>query len=140
MRPTFSIALLWFALFASTCMAPAYGCNLSDGKGVEWPDVLQCGPKVDDLVSTVSTILLGSEKPGDEGSQTAIGQRAKDELEQLAEKHGANVISCLVDLLKRDWTRPGASATPETLAAAARAQSFLDVEGVQVTKNEAYEP
>lgn len=131
-------AALGCVLLLSTCLVPAYSCHPDK---IDWPQTaLDCGPVIDDVVSTVSTILQSAEVPGDEATQTAIGPTASAKLDQLAREHGASVISCLVDLLKSEWTRPGVSSSPERLASAARAQSFLDARGVHVRSNKAYEP
>jgi hypothetical protein len=105
-----------------------------------WPQILDCGPDIADIATTISTILLSSEQPGQEATETVIGPTANSKLEQLAIENGKDVVACLVDLFQREWTRPGASATPERAAAAQRAASFLSLKGVTVKSNQAFEP
>jgi hypothetical protein len=134
--------LAFLALCASALAAPALltGCgtlaDTPDGSPVDWPDVVKCGPSVPDLVGTVSRVLLGSGGPSD----VQIPERAHDELEDLARQHGPATVACLVDLLVRQWTAPGASRSPDRAGAAARGTDFLDDVGTHVDDNPAYQP
>lgn len=88
---------------------------------INWPGMVECAPGISDLVGVVSRILLG-DGPAD---QTAIGTRAKHELEDLARAHGADTVACVVERVVTDWNAPGAAQEPLRLAAAARGQDFL---------------
>lgn len=101
------------------------GCN-KQGTGVDWPKVATCAPSPSDLIGTVQRILL-EEGP----AQTTIGDRAKNELETLATKNGPELVACLVDMVVREWSRPGASANPERMAGTARGRDFLNQIGTQ---------
>lgn len=111
-------------------------CGLFDSPAVDrtWPQVLECGAEVaDDLLTKISTELLHGTP-----DQLHIGDRARLILENLKEQHGASVVACLVDLLRREWRRPGLSSSPERAAAAARADDFLQKVGTEVKSNAAY--
>ena len=96
----------------------------SQGGGLDWPKIAKCGPGVDDIVGTVERILL-SDGTG------SISDRAKSELEQLAQQHGANTVACLVDLVVSGWTAPGAAPLPERVEGARRGRAFLATVGVE---------
>lgn len=114
--------LLWLALSSF-----AASCSFANGQPVNWPAYTDCAPEVSDLVGTVSRILLGD---GD-ADHRDIGDRAKDELTDLARAHGADTVACLVQQVVSDWTAPGAAQEPLRLSAAARGQDFLrDVHSV----------
>lgn len=116
---------LVLSVLAVTALACAPSCLPdSQGGGVDWPKVAKCGPSVDDVVGAVERVLLSDGTGG-------MSDRAKSELEQLAQKHGANTIACLVDLLIQQWTSPGAAQLPERIAAAGRGRGFLSAEGVE---------
>lgn len=121
--PSLVVAFLAVSLLAS-CLPD------SRGGGVDWPKVANCGPGVDDVVSSVSRVLLdGSENDAE------ISDRAVHELEQLAAEHGADTVACLVDLLVSDWLRPGASPNPDRMAAAMRGQDFLRDVGTRIERS-----
>jgi len=96
---------------------------------INWPGLVNCAPGVSDLVGVVSRILLAA-GPAD---QTSIGDRAKQQLEDLAREHGANVVSCVVQRVISDWNAPGAAQEPLRMAAAARGKDFLRVVGSNPT-------
>lgn len=87
----------------------------------DWPEVVECGPDVSDLVSVVSRVLLGQ---GDVVS----------ELTQLAGTHGYDTVACLVDQLRSDWTESGAAASPERARGVQRAGAFLAEVGTRVER------
>jgi hypothetical protein len=115
MRPTNWRALALAMLTLVFCQTlPA--CGLFGP--VDWPKVAQCGGEIaSDLLGVVSRILL-------------VGAAVDDQLQQLAEEHGAKTIACVVDEVVNTYRRPGASMTPETEAAAARGEAFLLDHGV----------
>lgn len=109
-------------ILAAGCVSSTAG----GGSTTIWDQAVKCG--VDEGGSTiadVSSVLL-------EGSGTAMGPAQVSELEQLALQHSTHAISCLVQQLINDWTRPGAAPVPERLDAAARGKDFLRQKGVTV--------
>lgn len=125
-----SVLLALLALCACGLLGGAPGSDAT----LDWPDVAKCGPSVPDLVATVSRVLLADGGPGD----TQITDRARGELEGLAREHGPDMIACLVDLLVRRWTAPGASANPDRAGASARGVDFLSDVGTRVDDNPAF--
>ncbi len=119
-----SIHALLILLLTLTFLGCGSGCN-KQGK-VDWPKVASCAPQPHDMIGTVQRILLeeGPEK-------TSIGDRAKNELESLATQKGPELIACLVDMVVREWSRPGASANPDRMAGTARGRDFLNQIGTQ---------
>jgi hypothetical protein len=107
------LAAMAITLLCAACLPD------SQGGGVDWPEVAHCGPSVPDLVSDVSHVLLAGGDPA-------------PQLRDLAVEHGADVVVCLVDLLRRDWTAPGSAPEPHRLAAARRAQDWLTSVGTRV--------
>jgi predicted small lipoprotein YifL len=91
-----------------------------------WPDALKCAPGIPDIIGVVSRVLLSDGSDND----LDISERGKAELTRLAVEHGADTVACVVDKLVDDWTSPGRSLHPTTLAAAARGQDFLNEIGV----------
>jgi hypothetical protein len=118
----FSIALACSALYIDA----GCGAAAANGPGLDWPDVVECGPTVGNLVGTVSRVLHEGAR-----DQKTIGEAARAELEQLGLKHGTKTVACLVERLVHDWTSPGASAHPDRMAAAARGRDFLDDVGTK---------
>jgi len=123
--------LLLFA--ASVCTMCAFSCasGAQGGSGITWPKVAHCVPTASDLMGTVQRVLLGD---GD-NTQTTISDRAKSELTDLAVNHGSQAIACLIDQVIQDWTRPGAAASDERVAATARGRSFLNQVGTQIERD-----
>lgn len=123
-------------LIVAACLS---GCGLlnggetPNGTPVTWPDVVECGPDVPDLVSTVSRVLL-------DGSGLDIDADDRGTLEDLAAEHGPKTILCLVDLLvNREWSRPGASQSPKRLQAVSRGRDFINETGARVVRVEGAE-
>jgi hypothetical protein len=117
--------LLASALLLVSVLGCESGCN-KQGTGVDWPKVATCAPRPSELIGTVQRILL-AEGP----AQTTIGDRAKNELESLATQNGPALVACLVDMVVREWSRPGASANPERMAGTARGRDFLNKIGTE---------
>lgn len=93
---------------------------------VTWPEVVQCGSTAaDDLFPAVNTILLD-----DSGPEMSL--RAKSGLEDMARKHGPEVVSCLVDRIVSRWTNPMATQTPERTDSIKRARGWQKETGVEV--------
>lgn len=63
---------------------------------INWPQLAQCSTAgaPADLLDSVTQVLLGNET---DPSSATIGDRAVAALEALAEKHGAQLVECLVD-------------------------------------------
>lgn len=63
---------------------------------INWPQLAQCSTAgaPADLLDSVTQVLLGNET---DPSSSTIGDRAVAALEALAEKHGAQLVECLVD-------------------------------------------
>lgn len=63
---------------------------------INWPQLAQCSAAgaPADLLDSVTQVLLGNET---DPSSATIGDRAVAALEALAEKHGAQLVECLVD-------------------------------------------
>ncbi len=115
---TAALLRLILILFALT------GCQTPLPKSpVDWPKLAQCAPPVDDLIATVSRVLLQSID-------------VQEELTELAREHGAEVVVCLVDQLRLDWTAPGAASSPKRTAATTSAQDFLKAVGTEVQRAE----
>lgn len=106
---------------------------------IDWPQVAQCGPQVDDLFPVVSRILLAN-GPLDTSDPArlaeTISDQAADELDRLAREHGPDALACIIDALVSEWTAPGASPDPTRLHAAARGRGYLDDRGVERVKRE----
>ena len=98
---------------------------------INWPQLAQCSTAgaPADLLDAVTQVLLGNNA---DPSSATIGDRAVSELEALAEKHGAQLVECLVDeatraldsavkSMRASRTEPGNMRT----LAAARGRDFL---------------
>lgn len=96
----------------------ALGCKGALGP-FTWPKVAHCAGNVPDLVAQVTQILLS-----DTGDAN-VTPTAEQQLEQLAEKYGADAVLCLVETLVADWTAPGAAREAHRTAAARRGKGFL---------------
>lgn len=113
------------ALFVVSLVAPA--CKPIEK--IDWPKAVQCGPNIDDLIGTVSRILLSG------------GKTWKDELIDLARVHGNETVICIVDRLKHDWSQPTAARTPERNGEGddpgglGRATEFLHDTGTEITRS-----
>lgn len=95
MRPLTSL-LLAFPLTACS------SCQGTSQPHVSWPSVAACATVVrDDILPTVQAVLVDPDP--ERGDSSQIGTRAVHELEQLAQKHGAEVIACLVDQAVRSF-------------------------------------
>lgn len=125
------LILTLFSIVLAACSSSCAGTS-SSGKGVSWPKVAHCVPTANDAISTVQRILLGDGNT----AQTSISDRAKAELEGLAVNHGAQSVACLVDQVIKDWTSPGASASPERVAATSRGRDFLNDIGTQIERDD----
>jgi len=79
---------------------------------VNWPELVECGPGVSDLIGIVTEVLLGD---GD----------VRTELDNLARTNGTETVVCVVERLRSDWSAPGASATPQRAKGVDRADAFL---------------
>lgn len=110
-----ALPLLLLAVILAGCPMP----------NPDWPRYLECAPGINDIIATVSRVLLDGG-----GTATELKQRGRDELQDLAVTHGADVVACTISKLIADWRRPGATATRETLAAAIRGEHFLQSVGV----------
>jgi hypothetical protein len=125
-------------------------CASSCGKTprVNWPSVVACTDVVrPDILPAVRGTLVGD--PGDHDS-SSIDSRAVEQLEELAQKHSASVVACLVDQAVHGFDRAspsGGAARPRRLddgppvvagltdeeLAAARGRDFLQrVAGTRV--------
>lgn len=129
-------------------------CTSSCGQHarVNWPSVVACADTVrDDLLPAVQGVLVDTSG----GESSSIGERAVGQLEEMAAKHGASVIACLVDQAVHAFDRAspsGGAARPRSLddgppvvagltdeeLAAARGRDFL--QRVAGTRVEADEP
>lgn len=120
--------LLFEVLFAVLALPALLGCIPGAAGNVNWPKVLACAPDSarDELLATVSRVLL------QDGTVAQMTDRAKTELDGLAQKHGANMVGCVVQELISEWTRPGASPNGTRMAAVDRARGFLSGHGVQL--------
>lgn len=127
-----TITLVLATVASALCTAPSCLPETQVG-GVDWPKVAKCGPNVDDVVGAVERVLL-SDGTG------SLSDRAKHELEQLAQQHGANTVACLVDLIVQQWTSPGAAQLPDRIAGASRGRGFLSAAGVERVEHTAGNP
>lgn len=130
-----TLILTLFSIALAACSSSCAGSS-SSGKGVTWPKVAHCVPTASDAIGTVQRILLGD---GD-NAQTSISDRAKAELEGLAVNHGAQAVACLVDQVIKDWTSPGAAASPERAAATERGRDFLNDVGTRIERDDTAAP
>lgn len=105
----------------------ACSSNCGTLANVVWPTTVTCaGPVASELVSQIEAILM-------QGGGTNIGDEAIAALEKLAQEHGAQLVSCVVEQLIDAWMRPTGEAAPSKNAdAAARGQDFLNRKGVTV--------
>lgn len=94
---------------------------------VVWPTTVTCaGPVANDLVEQIKAILM-------KGGGANIGDEAIAALEKLAQAHGAELVSCIVEQLIDAWMKPtGEQAPAANSNAAARGQDFLNRKGVTV--------
>lgn len=106
------------------------------GAPVQWPARVQCPASVDDLIATVSRILVGAGPP----EQRALGEAARAELEAQARRHGSDKVVCMIERLASDWSAPDAAQEPLRLAAAARGRNFLQTVGVSAQLSTGSEP
>lgn len=97
------------------------GCGLFGSSGSVWPTVAKCAPPAQNVINSVTQILLGG---GDYETQ----------LEQLGEQYGVNVVVCVVDGLVSQWGSPTAKLSAETLDAKGRGQAFLAHAGTKVER------
>lgn len=104
-------------------------CSTLPTAPIDWPKVAQCGPGANDVLATVSRILLQ-----DGADLKKLSQHSSDELENLARTNGAATVACVVDQLIQDWAAPGAAAQPIRLAALQRGQAFADAIGTKVQR------
>lgn len=114
-----------FQLLLTALLLTTQGCGtLADA--VTWPEIVQCGSTAaDDLFPTVSTILLDDSGP-------TMSERAKSSLEDMARKHGPDIVACLVDGIVSDWTNPMAAQTPERMDNIKRARGWQAMTGTEV--------
>lgn len=98
---------------------------------IVWPTTVTCaGPVASELVAQIKAILM-------QGGGTNIGDEAIAALEKIAQEHGPQLVSCIVEQLIDAWMRPtGAEAPKASSDAAARAQDFLNRKGVTVKTSE----
>lgn len=129
MRFLLAMVALAFMVIVINCATTS---GSTPGGGVTWPKVAHCLPTGGDLMGNVSRVLLGDGGPGN----TSISSRAQNELEQLAINQGPSTVACLVDEVIRDWTRPGAAANADRIAATSRGRSFLSNIGTQIEHDE----
>jgi hypothetical protein len=105
------------------------GCNSSCGPSkpaVNWPRIVACTePAQFDLLQAVQGLLISPEP--EEGDTTAIGTRAVQQLEQLARKHGENVVACLVDEAVRSFEGDASTGTSASGVIAAAPSASADV-------------
>jgi hypothetical protein len=95
---------------------------------IKWPDLVQCGGDIGNLVGTVTQILLNDTGSGD------VSPSARAKLEQLAVQHGAESVVCVVSSILGDWSKPGAAMPPERIAAMSRAQGWMNSTGSRVLR------
>jgi len=88
---------------------------------VNWPELARCGPGIEDIIGSVSEVLL---------NKGAV----RTELENLARVHGTTTVVCAVERLRSDWMAPGAAASPERVEGVQRATAFLDEVGTRVER------
>lgn len=105
----------------------ACSSNCGTLANVVWPTTVTCaGPVASELVAQIEAILM-------QGGGTNIGDEAIAALEKLAQEHGPQLVSCIVEQLIDAWMRPtGEAASPKNSDAAARGQDFLNRKGVTV--------
>lgn len=112
--------------FMALCLALTFSACLHGGAQAEWPKYAKCGVgPVSNLVATVARILLA-------GSGSVVDGLARKELNELAANNGADVVSCLVETLVRDWTTPpslGGTTNAYRVDAALRGRNFLNSVG-----------
>lgn len=113
---------LVFVLVFSACSS-----NCGALSSVVWPTTVTCaGPVASELVAQIKAILM-------QGGGANIGDEAIAALEKLAQEHGPQLVSCIVEQLIDAWMRPtGEQAPVANSNAAARAQDFLNRKGVTV--------
>lgn len=114
------LVVVVFAAWTLSCSSCKNGAT-----PFKWPDFLTCGPDVGALVGSVTQILLN-----DTSSDTSPS--VQQQLTQLAEQYGAAAVLCTVNVLAHDWSAPGASASPQRIAAAGRARAFLASTGTKI--------
>lgn len=112
-------------LLAVVCLA---GCRHGGERWREvvWPTAVECAPGWDDLVGTVTRILIA------DGEASKMSQRGRDELERLASEHGPGTVACLVEQLRQRWSGAGAAQETVLIAASLRAEAFLADVGTTV--------
>lgn len=124
-----ALAVLLCTFFAAPACVPP-------GHPLAWPRVVECGPTVDQLLPTVSAIVLDQGQPGE-----TFTDQAQRELEELARQHGPATVACLVQrvvqqFMAQDTSRMAASPGPDPgrdaarEAAARRGQVWLQAQGV----------
>lgn len=108
-------------------------CGPLGGGPVAWPKVAQCAPGIDDLLPTVTELVMDQGQPGEQ-----FTDRALTGLEDLAREHGPDAVACLVKsvvdaFLAQDTDRMAAGYKPDPASAAAakRGEAFLAARGVQ---------
>lgn len=97
-------------LLALTLTACSSSCGGTSKPAVNWPPVVTCTePGQRDLLSSVMAILLAPE----DGDSTTIGDRAAEELDRMAQRHGPHVVACLIGEAVRSFEHvPVASVSP----------------------------
>ena len=110
---TFFAKLL--AAFLVLTVTACNGCRTTtnpDGS-VQWPAILECSPSASDLVGPVSEVLYA-------------GKGVRETLTSFAQLHGPDVVICVVEHLRRQWSASNASMTNERREAMRNANDFLN--------------
>lgn len=112
----------------SLLLLTALLCPNCTTKPINWPALVTCaGPVSAGFVADVEAIISAG---GDAQELTAEAVAA---LEQLAVKHGPELVACVLEQLIDSWLPSnGPAASQEAQAKAARAQGFLNDHGVTV--------
>lgn len=106
---------------------------------IQYPEVIKCGPPVEQLIGTVTRILFSnSSRDADSASaaeelrmSSTISERAVAELDNLARAHGADAVACLVEEVLDEWKQTASSATPDRLRSIERGRDFLRLKGTR---------
>lgn len=119
-----------FTLLLAIIALPAF-THCGTPARINWPQLAQCSTAgaPADLLDSVTQVLLGNDS---DPSSATIGDRAVAALEALAEKHGAQLVECLVDEATRALdsapkSMRGSRTEPGSMQAlaAARGRDFL---------------
>ncbi len=111
---------------AAALMFAAFGCTAL--KDVIWPTTVKClSAPAADLVQDVKLIVER------DGLDKVFSSHSLDMLEDLARSYGPEAVICVLKELINAYTAPtGMQAPPDRLAAARRAQDFLNEHDIVV--------